>query len=246
MASKKPFAYETVMSHPTRISELLMLKEQDYRIFLVFITTDDPEKNVARVTLRYETNTTTGHYVLPEKVRDRYRRTLALLPRAAEIADAVFVYDNSIDFKKPTLQAVIERDVQFSISPDAKAWVIQQLVRPLQQRERELNQLLSGLERDGHQTAVADELHGTYTGEVISRTPYYLAQLIAKSNLAVIHDRLILETGPEVTNQQPICVEKEHVKIRYSATASPKVNRIAFPPTSPTKSAGRKRKSRNP
>ncbi|MET0266613.1 MAG: zeta toxin family protein [Duganella sp.] len=97
IASKLPFAFETVMSHPSRINEMLMLKEQGYRLFLTFITTDDPEKNVARVKFRYETGTTTGHYVAPQKVRERYVRTLALLPRASEIADNVYIYDNSTD-----------------------------------------------------------------------------------------------------------------------------------------------------
>lgn len=156
-ASNLPFAFVTVMSHPSRINEMLMLKEQDYRLFLTFITTDDPEKNIARVTLRYETGTTTGHYVAPDKVRERYHRTLALLPRAAEIADAVYIYDNSVDFEKPKLQAVIERDGQFSISPDAKDWVMQRLVHPLQQRERELDQLIRSLEKDGRQVNDADE-----------------------------------------------------------------------------------------
>lgn len=174
-ASKLAFAFETVMSHPSRINEMLMLKEQDYRLFLTFITTDDPEKNVARVTLRYETGTTTGLYVAPDKVRERYHRTLALLPRAAEIADAVYIYDNSVDFEKPKLQAVIERDAQFSVSPDAKDskdWVMQRLVHPLQQRERELDQPIAALEKDGHQVGDADELNGTYKGAVLLKTTY--------------------------------------------------------------------------
>lgn len=79
------------------------IDEQGYRLFL-FITTDDPEKTVARVTFHCETGSTTGHYVAPSKVCERYHRTLALLPRAAEIADAVYIYDNSIDFEKPKLQ----------------------------------------------------------------------------------------------------------------------------------------------
>ena len=193
--NRLPFAFETVMSHPSRINEMLMLKEQDYRLFLTFITTDDPEKNVARVTLRYETGTTTGHYVAPDKVRERYHRTLALLPRAAEIADAVYIYDNSVDFEKPKLQAVIERDAQFSVSPDAKDWVMQRLVHPLQQRERELDQLIAALEKDGHQVGDADELNGTYKGAVLLKTTYFLAQLDDATKQAVIHDRLMLDTG---------------------------------------------------
>lgn len=214
------------MSHPSRINEMLLLKKQDYRLFLTFITTDDPEKNVARVTLRYETGSTTGHYVLPEKVRERYHRTLALLPRAAEVADAVYIYDNSIDFEKPTLQAVIERGAQFSVSPDAKDWVIQQLVQPLQQRERELDELLTALEASGHQTGEIDELNGTYSGSVLMTTTYFLVQLDDASAQVVVHDRLMLDTAVKsTTSLPPEYVQNENLTIRYSPASAPWIER---------------------
>lgn len=97
--SGKPFAYETVMSHPSRINEMLRLKEQGYSVLVTFITTDNPDTNVARVKQRVETGTTTGHGVPEKNIRERYERTLSLLPKAAEVADAVFVYDNSIDWQ---------------------------------------------------------------------------------------------------------------------------------------------------
>jgi predicted ABC-type ATPase len=240
-ASRLPFAFETVMSHPSRINEMLMLKEQDYRLFLTFISTDDPEKNVARVTLRYETGTTTGHYVAPDKVRERYERTLALLPRAAEVADAVYIYDNSVDFEKPKLQAVIERDAQFSLSPDAKDWVIQRLVHPLQQRERELLQLIASLEKDGRQVGETDELHGIYTGAVQMTTTYYLAQLDNATNQAVIHDRLMLDTGRKGSdNAAPTYMSKENLTIHYSPAMAPQVDRHGLAPE-PAPNAPRRR-----
>jgi predicted ABC-type ATPase len=230
-ASKLPFAFETVMSHPSRINEMLMLKEQDYRLFLTFITTDNPEKNVARVRLRYETGTTTGHYVAPDKVRERYHRTLALLPRAAETADAVYIYDNSIDFEKPRLQAVIERDAQFSVSPEAKDWVIKRLVHPLQQRERELDELVAVLEKKGHAVGDTDELNGTYTGAVLFKTTYYLAQLDDATNHAVIHDRLMLDTGQKgIDNSAPTYARRESLTIHYSPANAPRVERHGLAP----------------
>lgn len=225
-ASKLPFAFETVMSHPSRINEMLMLKEQDYRLFLTFITTDDPEKNVARVTLRYETGTTTGHYVAPDKVRERYHRTLALLPRAAEIADAVYIYDNSVDFEKPRLQAVIERGGQFSVSSDAREWVIQRLVRPLQQRERELDELIATLEKKGYRIGEPDELNGTYEGAIVSTSSYYLAQLDVATNQAVIHDRLMLDSGHKGTdNAPPRYAIGDSLTIHYSPANAPLIER---------------------
>ncbi len=226
IASKLPFAFETVMSHPSRINEMLMLKQQGYQLFLAFITTDDPEKNVARVTLRYETGTTTGHFVSPAKVRERYDRTLALLPRAAEIADAVYVYDNSVDFEKATLQAVIERDAQFSITPDAKEWVIQRLVIPLQQRELELDQLIAGLKAHGYGLDDTDELRGTYTGRVLRSSANFLAQLDDATGLAIVHDRLMLETGQQGPDSTlPSHTENDKLTVRYSPSNAPIVER---------------------
>jgi len=226
ISSKLPFAFETVMSHPSRINEMLMLKEQDYRLFLTFITTDDPEKNVARVTLRYETGTTTGHYVAPDKVRERYERTLALLPRAAEIADAVYIYDNSTDFEKPVLQAVIERDGQFSVAPNVKDWVVHRLVHPLQQRERELNELVVLFEQNGYALGDTDELRGTYAGQVLLTTAYYVAQLNDAANEVVIHDRLLLDTGRKGSgNAEPNYELKEMITIHYSPANAPRIER---------------------
>jgi predicted ABC-type ATPase len=45
-SSKMSFTFKTVMSYPSRINEMLLLKEQGYHLFLVLITTDNPEKNV--------------------------------------------------------------------------------------------------------------------------------------------------------------------------------------------------------
>ena len=44
-----------------------------------------------------------------------------LLRRSRELTgDAVCIYGNCVDFEKPKLQAVIERDGQLSVLPDAK------------------------------------------------------------------------------------------------------------------------------
>ena len=225
--SRQTFAFETVMSHPSRINELLLLMEQGYRVLLTFITTDDPAKNVERVTLRYQTGTTTGHFVPPDKVRERYERTLALLPRAAEIADAVFVYDNSVDFEKPRLQAVLEKDVQFSIAPNAKDWVLKRLVKPLQQREQEFNEMLDLMDQAGLPLAETDELRGIYQGVVVLHSQYYLVQLSEATQQAVIHDRLLLDTAQKKPDGiPPSYMKNERLRIGYSLENAPYVERL--------------------
>lgn len=222
IAAREPFAFETVMSHPSRISEMLLLKEQGYHVFLVFISTDDPEMNVARVTFRYQSGSTTGHYVKPEKVRERFHRTLALLPRAAEVADAVYIYDNSVEDKSATLQAVIERDAQFSVLPDAREWTMLRLVNVLRERERELDRLLAALEKASYPYGDTDELRGTYSGAVLSSTDFFLAQYDDATRQAVIHDRLMLETANHKPGQAAVAYAAgEHLTITYTPDGAP-------------------------
>jgi predicted ABC-type ATPase len=97
MDSQKDFGFETVMSHPSRISEILRLKKLGYFLVLLFITTDDPDKNVRRVKSRFLNKSTTGHDVPEPTVRERYERTLRLLPKAIEEVDAALIFDNSED-----------------------------------------------------------------------------------------------------------------------------------------------------
>ena len=227
IGSRMSFAFETVMSHPSRINEMLLLKEQGYRLFLVFITTDDSEKNVDRVKFRYETGTTTGHFVAPDKVRERYERTLSLLPRAAEVADNTYIYDNSGDFKRTTLQATIERDGPLLVAPDAKAWVAKRLVRPLQLRERELEQIAAAVEKKGLLLGATDELRGSYSGPVLLKTTHFICQIDSSSGKGVVHDRLLLGTEYLGNTVAPAIKSKnELVTIQYSRASAPKLLRL--------------------
>jgi predicted ABC-type ATPase len=226
IASGKPFAYETVMSHPSRINEMLRLKQQGYTLLVTFITTEHPDKNVARVKQRVETGTTTGHYVPEETVRARYARTLALLPKAAEIADAVFVYDNSVDFKAPTLQAVIDRDGRFDIlevEDGGKEWIVERLVTPLQLREEEL----AGIEGLYPAASFANELNGTYSGPVQYLSDSFVVQFDELTHQHIVHDRLMLDTASEShQNHPPIYFDDEKITVIYAPAKAPVIEHM--------------------
>jgi len=63
-----------------------------YRVYLYFITTEDPNINVSRVANRVAEG---GHPVPEEKTRNRYYKSLGLLYSAIKIADRAFLFDNS-------------------------------------------------------------------------------------------------------------------------------------------------------
>jgi len=69
-------------------------KVNGFRIDLVYICLDTPERSVLRVNERVLQG---GHDVSDEDVRRRYLRSLANLPDAVRISDRAVLYDNSGD-----------------------------------------------------------------------------------------------------------------------------------------------------
>ena len=88
----RSFSFETVMSHPGKITLLRNARAQGIRTYLYFVATDNVELNVGRVGVRVQVG---GHAVPEEKIRERYRRSLDLLPQAVREADRAFLFDNS-------------------------------------------------------------------------------------------------------------------------------------------------------
>jgi len=191
----KPFSFETVMSHPSRINELQRLKLGNYAVMLTFITTNDPQKNVQRVAQRVRDKTTTGHDVPVDKIISRYERTLDLLPKAVEIADASYIYDNSYDGKDATLQAAIHgNEVELAQLPEA--WILQRLITPLTDRFQEIEAIKRLAATQGFLVEEADELSGKYKGKIAYQTAYFLVVLVTEEILT-IHDKIMLNLEPK-------------------------------------------------
>lgn len=88
------FSTETVMSDRTRwLTFIQEAKAQGYRIVLFFVTTDDPAINVARVGERVKAG---GHAVDPDKIVDRYHKTMwRVLPEVLKLVNEAILFDNS-------------------------------------------------------------------------------------------------------------------------------------------------------
>lgn len=92
--NKISFCFETVMSHPSKIKELIEAKEKGYKTYLYFICIDDPEVNESRVQNRVDKG---GHDVSIEKISSRYYNTLNNLIKMIENVDQCYFFDNSSD-----------------------------------------------------------------------------------------------------------------------------------------------------
>lgn len=86
------FSFETVMSDMSKVEEIKFLISQGYRAYFYFVCIDDPEVNIARVKNRVDKG---GHPVSPERVADRYFRTLNLVHEVLPICYRAYLFDNS-------------------------------------------------------------------------------------------------------------------------------------------------------
>jgi predicted ABC-type ATPase len=92
VVDRQPFAFETVMSHPSKLIQLQQAKTLGYQVEVYYVGTINPQYNVLRVADRVLAG---GHDVPTDKVVERYYRSLALLPLAIEIADRITIIDNT-------------------------------------------------------------------------------------------------------------------------------------------------------
>jgi predicted ABC-type ATPase len=80
-------------------------KKHGFRVYLYFISLDNPNMNIGRVKTRVEQG---GHDVPEDKIRERYQRTMDQLLDAIKLADKSFIFDNS--YSEPKLFAISNND----------------------------------------------------------------------------------------------------------------------------------------
>jgi predicted ABC-type ATPase len=90
--SHQTVGVETVLSTDKYRRLVLLAKERDFAIRLIFVMLSSPDLNVQRVRLRVEKG---GHDVPEASIRHRWSRSLAQLPWFLEQADKAAIFDNS-------------------------------------------------------------------------------------------------------------------------------------------------------
>jgi predicted ABC-type ATPase len=92
LAARESFSVETTLSGTATCKTMREAKSLGYRVHLIFICLDAPERNILRVRERV---TQGGHDVPAEDVLRRYQRSLANVPEAISLADQAFLFDNT-------------------------------------------------------------------------------------------------------------------------------------------------------
>ena len=94
LKDRKKFSIETVFSHPGKLELMKAAAEAGYKVYLYFIATESAEINKFRVLTREKKG---GHHVSPERIEQRYVRSLGLLFDAAQLTYQSYFIDNSAD-----------------------------------------------------------------------------------------------------------------------------------------------------
>lgn len=188
--SGQPFAFETVLSTPGKLALISEAQAKGYAVELVFVTTESPEINIARVQQRAALG---GHSVDGDKVRERYERAMNLMPSAVEMSNTADVFDNSALGIGP-LQVAQKRDKGLEMLNQgvAPTWATERLERPIAAREASRNNLTAAAAELGLNVKPADIRHGkTHIGKIVDTTEHHVLQKVG-ANVAVLHDRAVM------------------------------------------------------
>ncbi len=124
LASRESFVFETVFSDPTgeKLSFLHEATDAGYTVVLCYIGLESADLSDQRVAMRVMQG---GHDVPPDKIKERFPRTLENLGRALRELPFVLVFDNS-DLRTPYRKVLElhEGKLVFESAP-LPSWLVQ-------------------------------------------------------------------------------------------------------------------------
>jgi predicted ABC-type ATPase len=123
LLARESMAFETVMSHPSKIEFMRSAREAGYRVTLIFVGVASAEISILRVKQRVANG---GHDVPRQKIIERYDRVMALLPQAIQAVDRALLFDNSDDLQAAKLIAEFRDGKQVYGVADLPQWAIGQ------------------------------------------------------------------------------------------------------------------------
>jgi predicted ABC-type ATPase len=119
------FTFETVLSHPSKLSFMKTARDRGFKNYLYFACTVDPAINIDRIAHRVELK---GHYVPDTKVVKRYYESLALLQSLIPLTHRTFLFDNSEENAEIKVVAEIEGGKTFVPHTEYIPWWVNEYV----------------------------------------------------------------------------------------------------------------------
>jgi predicted ABC-type ATPase len=179
MRRRQSLAFETVMSHPSKLALLEQASLLGYQVILVFVGTNNPQINVERVALRVQQG---GHDVPTDKVIARYHRTLQLLPKAVELANTAYIFDNT-----QTAELILQMvDGLQDIRQPVPRWIETGLILPCAERVSARQALKSFADDLNLELEFASLVKASYVGKIVMLDRYYGLQLV--DGKSIVHD----------------------------------------------------------
>jgi len=100
LQARTRLAFETVLSAPDKLEFIQRTKLAGFFVRVFFVSSDNPTINAERVAIRVREG---GHGVPIDKVISRYYRSIANCRQLLQLADHLYLYDNSIADADPRL-----------------------------------------------------------------------------------------------------------------------------------------------
>ncbi len=178
------FAFETVMSHPSKLALLEKAKDAGFDITLVFISTKDPRYNVARVQNRVAKG---GHDVPEDKIIARYHRTHTYLPIAISLAHHTYIFDNTVT---PQLGAVLSYREIVEQNQDSPQWIADTLNNYSASRD-EQTLLIQKANKGQKVCSISLINESKHTGKIEFIGEHYVSQEVSNTEIILHHLSLI-------------------------------------------------------
>lgn len=120
--AKIEFVSETVFSHESKLGLISHAQSLGYQVVLYVVSVDDPKSLLVRVSQRVAEG---GHHVPPDRILQRYPRTMANLRTAVRLADMAFVFD-AVEAEQGghRLVAMCERKNTTLVADKLPSWVL--------------------------------------------------------------------------------------------------------------------------
>ena len=121
------FVSETVFSHESKLSLISHAQALGFQVALYVVAVNDPVRLLARVSQRVAEG---GHPVPPERILQRYPRTMTNLKTAVRVADISFIFDSvEAEHGAHRLVALCEREQTTLLADKLPSWVTAMLVQ---------------------------------------------------------------------------------------------------------------------